>query len=77
MNTNHFKICCSSITKKALEQSLKNLLLKNPLNKITISDITEECRINHMTFCYHFKDIYGLAERPCIEFARKALIGFS
>ena len=31
----------SQITKRALEQSLKNLLLKKPLTKITINDIAE------------------------------------
>ena len=29
----------SQVTKRALEASLKNLLLKKPLNKITINDI--------------------------------------
>ena len=46
----------SQVTKRALEASLKNLLLKKPLSKITISDITEDCGINRMTFYYHFKD---------------------
>ena len=63
----------SQITKRALEQSLKNLLLKKPLNKITINDITEDCGINRMTFYYHFKDIYDLVEWACIEDASKAL----
>ncbi len=40
----------SKVTKRALEQSLKNLLLKKPLTKITIGDITEDCGINRMTF---------------------------
>ena len=48
----------SQVTKRALEQSLKNLLLKKPLTKITVGDITEDCGINRMTFYYHFKDIY-------------------
>ena len=52
----------SKVTKRALEQSLKNLLLKKPLTKITIGDITEDCGINRMTFYYHFKDIYDLVE---------------
>ena len=52
----------SNVTKRALEQSLKNLLLKKPLTKITIGDITEDCGINRMTFYYHFKDIYDLVE---------------
>lgn len=63
----------SQITKRALEQSLKNLLLKKPLNKITISDIAEDCGINRMTFYYHFQDIYDLVEWSCLEDARKAL----
>lgn len=63
----------SQNTKRALEQSLKNLLLKKPLNKITINDIAEECGISRMTFYYHFKDIYDLVEWSCIEDARKAL----
>ena len=63
----------SEVTKRALEQSLKNLLLKKPLNKITISDIAEDCGINRMTFYYHFKDIYDLVEWACLEDAKKAL----
>lgn len=63
----------SQITKRALEQSLKNLLAKKPLTKITINDIAEDCGINRMTFYYHFKDIYDLVEWACLEDARKAL----
>lgn len=63
----------SQVTKRALEQSLKNLLLKKPLTKITINDIADDCGINRMTFYYHFKDIYDLVEWSCLEDARKAL----
>ncbi len=63
----------SQITKRALEQSLKNLLLKKPLTKITVGDITEDCGISRMTFYYHFKDIYDLVEWSCLEDARRAL----
>ena len=49
----------SELTKRALEQSLKNLLLQKPLNKITISDIADDCGINRMTFYYPFKDMAG------------------
>lgn len=63
----------SQLTKRALEQSLKKLLLKKPLTKITISDITEDCGINRMTFYYHFKNIYELVEWICAEDARRAL----
>lgn len=63
----------SQITKRALEQSLKNLLLKKPLTKITVGDITDDCGINRMTFYYHFKDIYDLVEWSCLEDAKRAL----
>ncbi|USF26579.1 hypothetical protein N510_001507 [Firmicutes bacterium ASF500] len=62
-------------TKKALAESLKNLLLQKPLNKITISDITDDCAINRMTFYYHFKDIYDLVEWTCAEEAAQAMEG--
>ena len=65
----------SQITKRALEESLKHLLLQKPLNKITINDIAEDCGINRMTFYYHFKDIYDLIEWSCLEDAQKALAG--
>lgn len=63
----------SQVTKRALEASLKNLLLKKPLNKITINDITEDCGMNRMTFYYHFQDIYDLVEWACMEDAKRAL----
>lgn len=63
----------AQITKKALEASLKHLLLQKPLPKITIQDLTDDCGISRMTFYYHFKDIYDLVEWSCEEDAQKAL----
>lgn len=65
----------SQIAKKAIEASLKNLLLKKPFDKITINDIAEDCGISRMTFYYHFKDIYDLVEWACEEDAKKILEG--
>lgn len=65
----------SNVTKQALEVSLKQMMLKKPLDKITIRDITEECGISRMTFYYHFKDIYDLVEWACVEDASQALQG--
>ena len=65
----------SNITKHALAESLKKLLLKKPLNKITINDLTTDCGISRMAFYYHFKDIYDLVEWSCQEDAAKALAG--
>ena len=49
-------------TKRLLVASLKNQLHKKTLNKITISDITNDAGVNRMTFYYHFHDIYELVE---------------
>ena len=65
----------SQTTKRALEASLKKLLLEKPLNKITINDITEDCGVNRMTFYYHFKDIYDLVDWILAEDAAKAMEG--
>ena len=65
----------STVTKQALEASLKHMLLKKPLDKITIRDLTEDCGVSRMTFYYHFQDIYDLVEWACIHDAREALAG--
>lgn len=65
----------SQMTKRALEASLKDLLRHKPLDKITVSDLTEHCGVNRMTFYYHFKDIYDLVEWSCEEDAARALAG--
>ncbi len=62
-------------TKLALEASLKKLLLQKPLDKITINDLTADCGISRMSFYYHFKDIYDLAEWVCVEDGTRALQG--
>lgn len=77
----YFTISCkkgkhmSQITKRAMETSLKKLLRTKSLNKITITDITEDCGINRMTFYYHFKDIYDLVEWSWEEDTKKLLAG--
>ena len=70
-----YDISMSDLTKNALEQSLKKLLLKKPLDKITIKDLTEDVGMSRMSFYYHFKDIYDLVEWACIEDGTKALQG--
>lgn len=62
-------------TKNALADSLKTLLETRPVSKITISDITEHCGVNRMTFYYHFQDLYDLLEWSWIREANKVLNG--
>ncbi len=65
----------SQTTKKALAYSLKKLLKQKPLDKITVTDITEDCEVNRQTFYYHFRDIYDLVEWIYTIEATKALDG--
>lgn len=50
----------SASTKRALGESLKELMQATPLSKISVGDITTHCGINRQTFYYHFKDKYDL-----------------
>lgn len=65
----------TNATKQALETSLKRLLMKKPLDKITINDLARDCGISRNTFYYHFQDIYELVEWACREDAEQALAG--
>ena len=65
----------SQTTKRALAASLKGLMAKKPLSKITISDITADCGMNRMTFYYHFQDIYDLIDWICQEEGAQAIQG--
>ncbi|MBU5626917.1 TetR/AcrR family transcriptional regulator C-terminal domain-containing protein [Oscillibacter sp. MSJ-2] len=49
-------------TKRALADSMKKLLAKSPLDKITVKDLVEDCGVNRQTFYYHFHDVYDLVE---------------
>lgn len=61
----------SSLTERALAASLKSLLGKKTLDKITVKDITDDCGVNRQTFYYHFHDVYDLVEWIFLEEARK------
>lgn len=50
----------SAITKKALADSLKSLCVQKAFDKISISDITNNCGLNRQSFYYHFQDKYEL-----------------
>ena len=50
----------STITKKALAESLKILLKNQGFDKITVADIASGCGMNRQSFYYHFLDKYDL-----------------
>ncbi len=49
-------------TKRILADSLKRLLSKKTLDKITVKEIVENCNVNRQTFYYNFQDVYDLME---------------
>ncbi|MDC7124874.1 MAG: TetR-like C-terminal domain-containing protein [Spirochaetales bacterium] len=48
------------ITERALAASLKKLMLTNPINRIHIKMITDDCGCTRHTFYNHFRDVYEL-----------------
>lgn len=62
-------------TKKTLAASLKRLMRKKPLSKVTVSEIVRDCGMNRNTFYYHFEDIYALLkwmlEQETVEVIRQ------
>lgn len=50
----------SNITKRALANSLKELMAEQPFDKINVAQICERWNMNRKSFYYHFKDKYDL-----------------
>ena len=50
----------SLVTKNALAQALKSLLLHYPMNRIQVKMVTETCGVTRHTFYNHFHDVYEL-----------------
>lgn len=50
----------ANFTKQAIKASFMKLLNEQPLNKISVRDIVEDCGINRNSFYYHFQDIPSL-----------------
>ena len=52
----------ANLTKRALAHAFKELLQKQPFDKVAVSDICDACGVSRKTFYYHFQDKYALAE---------------
>lgn len=53
---------CAERTKMKMANALKGLMQTKSFEKITVSDITNECKIHRQTFYYHFQDRYELLD---------------
>ncbi len=50
----------SILTKTIIADTFRGIMAKKSFEKITISDITDQCGLNRQSFYYHFKDKYEL-----------------
>lgn len=50
----------STITKKAIAESLKKIMKEKRFDKISVAEICEDCGLTRKSFYYHFKDKYDL-----------------
>ena len=48
----------SSDTRGLICQGFKRLMAKKQFDKITVTDISEECGINRQTFYYHLLTVF-------------------
>ena len=63
----------SELTKRAIQESFKKLLSNQPLDKITVKNITDDCGVNRNTFYYHYSDVYQLLEEIFLTEAQKSV----
>lgn len=52
----------ANFTRLAIKTSFMKLLNEQPLNKISVRSIVDDCGINRNSFYYHFQDIPALIE---------------
>ena len=64
----------ANFTKRAIKSSFMKLLNEQPLSKISVRDIVEDCGINRNSFYYHFQDIPSLIEEIIKEENKKAVM---
>ena len=55
----------SNQTKHLLAESLQELMVTTPLEKISVNDIVDHAGVGRNTFYYHFEDIYDLLRWLC------------
>lgn len=50
-------------TKEIIRKVFLDILVEKPLNKITVTEICEQAKINRGTFYKHYQDVYDLMEQ--------------
>lgn len=62
-------------TNVILQKSLCNVLHHKNIDKITVTDIVNDCHLTRQTFYNHFSDIYDLVEYSASSTAKRVLGG--
>ncbi len=65
----------SNAAKRVLAISLKELLARRPLDKITVQELADRAEVSRKTFYYHFQDIYALLEWILVDEGKRLLEG--
>jgi len=52
----------SLVTKNALAQAFKSLMMHTPINRISVKMVSDTCSVTRHTFYNHFHDVYELLE---------------
>lgn len=61
--------------KKQFSEALKKRLACMSFDKITVTELAEDCGVNRQTFYYHFEDIFDLANW-CFRNEAETILGF-
>ena len=64
----------SNFTKKAIMDSFVELAQSIPMDKITIKQVCDNCKINRNTFYYYYQDLYSLKEEIIYVKAEKLFV---
>ena len=54
-------------TEHALARALKEMMSNQPLESISVMEISSKCGVSRKTFYYHYHDIYDLLTQVFLE----------
>ena len=64
------------LTEAAIQDAFPKLLSEQPFDKITVTQLVEECQITRRTFYYHYSDLYELLDTILRRETERALDEF-
>ena len=64
------------LTEAAIQDTFLKLLSEQPFDKITVTQLVDECQITRRTFYYHYSDLYELLDTILRRETERALDEF-